>query len=92
MCEHLLHLELPVATYSAVGVSTIDHIISKLPTKLAYEALDQFLYEDKQNNKEKYYLSCLGKRRWKLLTNFKHIAPTGDPPNPIEVGFESIES
>ena len=90
MCKCLLDLELPTASYSKKGESTIDKIIENLPTHLARRALDQFICEGSIGitAKIKIYLSCLGKRRWRLVSK---LNPCGNelsprmPPYPLEV-------
>ena len=65
MCLHLLDLDLPVASYCTTGSSTIDLIVEKLPSFVGRLALDQFVRKD--GLVQYYYISCLGKRRWRNL-------------------------
>lgn len=81
ICSFFLELELPTASYAYNSESAIDHIISNLPSNLAWVALDQYHQVTAlDREKVKVYLSCLGKRRWRLLNPDKallrEIAPT----------------
>ena len=85
ICEYMLELDLPTAAYNDEGISVIDHIITKLPTEMATEALNQFIVVDKQSRRRKSYLSCLTKRRWRMLTSNTDCHSSYDPPTPLEV-------
>ena len=87
MCRYMLDLGLPIVSYANNGEATIDHILDRLPNEMAYEALNQFICSSTIAGKLKIYLSCLGKRRWKLLSQSKSN-PTACktlPPGPLEV-------
>lgn len=85
MCNHLIMMELPVSSYAHNGESAIDHILSKLPAEVASRALDQFISIDQRNGNSNYYISCLGKRRWRLLNKKDNSLTRLIPPDPIEV-------
>ncbi|XP_057289662.1 uncharacterized protein LOC130612375 [Hydractinia symbiolongicarpus] len=86
MCSYMLDLGLPAAAYDENAVSVIDNIIIKMPTSIAYSALDQFVTTDKLRRQRKYYLSCLGKRRFTLLERTKErFKPASDSPTALEI-------
>jgi len=91
MCNHLIMMELPVSSYAHNGESAIDHILSKLPAEVAYRALDQFISIDQRNGNANYYISCLGKRRWRLLNKKDNSLTRLIPPDPIEIVVERNE-
>ncbi|XP_057290140.1 uncharacterized protein LOC130612805 [Hydractinia symbiolongicarpus] len=86
MCDYMLDLGLPTAAYDENAVSVIDNIIIKMPTSTAYCALDQFVTTDRLMRQKKYYLSCLGKRRFTLLERTKdRFTPNTDSPTALEI-------
>lgn len=89
MCKFLLDMELPTSSYTKSGESTIDQIIENLPTHLARRALDQFIFEKRSGITAKIsiYLSCLGKKRWRLLSKQKthNELAARLPPDPLQV-------
>lgn len=90
MCDYMLDLGLPTAAYDENAVSVIDNIIIKMPTSTAYCALDQFVTTDRLMRQKKYYISCLGKRRFTLLERTKdRFTPNTDSPTALEVIFYS---
>lgn len=93
MCSYMLDLGLPAAAYDENAVSVIDNIIIKMPTSIAYSALDQFVTTDKLRRQKKYYLSCLGKRRFTLLERTKErFKPASDSPTALEVKFYVVSN
>ncbi|XP_002157093.2 uncharacterized protein LOC100200850 isoform X1 [Hydra vulgaris] len=81
MCLHFLDLELPVASYCTTGTAVIDLIVERLPSFVGRQALDQFLAKD--GLVEYYYISCLGKRRWRLLSADRGLK--FNPPTFLEI-------
>lgn len=89
MVQHMLEMELPSVAYSSTGEATIDHILARLPNEMSMLALNQFIAPSLLANRYKFYLSCLGKRRWKLLAQHKlnPVSCKTEPPGPLEVNF-----
>lgn len=94
MCQYMLDLDLPVVSYSSVGEATIDHIVDRLPNSMANAALTQFIAPSQTPGRWKMYLSCFGKKRWKILSqhDLHATACKTVPPGPLEVIKERLVS
>lgn len=93
MCTYMLKIGLPTCSYNDCGICCIDFILDKLPYDSSVIALNQYIATDQVLAKEKYYINCLGKRRWRLLNSAKNedeykIHPT-DPPVPLDIIVEN---
>ena len=70
VCEYLLRLEVPVATYTTYGSTPMEQILLNVPD-VAEEALDQYIFRSEQINSKLYYINCLTTRRWQQLSTLK---------------------
>ena len=70
VCEYLLRLEVPVATYTTYGSTPMEQILLNVPD-VAEKALDQYIFRSEQINSKLYYINCLTTRRWQQLSTLK---------------------
>ena len=70
VCEYLLRLEVPVATFTTYGSTPMEQILLNVPD-VAEKALDQYIFRSEQINSKLYYINCLTTRRWQQLSTLK---------------------
>lgn len=88
VCTFFLDLELPIVSYDDNGETPIDGIITNLPSQFIRRALNQFIKRSFIDTSQvELYLSCLGKRRWRLLqkNSPKSSLARYTAPTPLEI-------